>query len=58
MPDLMTNGPLDHEALEAASVEASRTSSCHGKAYLIAAMVGLLNIAATVTTLLAAGPLF
>jgi hypothetical protein len=36
MPDLTTNGPLDHEA---------------------AAMVGLLNIAAPVTTLLAAGPL-
>jgi hypothetical protein len=29
----------------------------HGKAYLTAAMVGLLNIAATVTTLLAGGPL-
>ena len=30
----------------------------HGKAYLIAAMVGLLNITATVTTLLANGSLF
>jgi hypothetical protein len=30
----------------------------YGKAYLIAAIVGLLNITATVTTLPAAGPLF
>ncbi|WP_165820134.1 hypothetical protein [Microvirga sp. KLBC 81] len=30
----------------------------HGMSYLVAATVGLLNIAATVTTLLAVDPLF
>ncbi|MGF9763778.1 hypothetical protein AAII07_52560 [Microvirga sp. 0TCS3.31] len=57
MPDLTTIGPLDHEALAAAFIEDLERPRRHGKAYLIATMVGLLNIAATFTTLLAGGPL-